>query len=444
MKYTAVAIVVTVLLLGFSMSAQTGTLSVTSYGAKCDGSTDDTAAFKSAASAAANFYATKGPVTITYAGNCVVNGSVSYGSGVHWRGYGVITVQTQGSLPTFYAQSADDVAWDDVEIDVTSPGGDSPNAAGIGWFSNSGDSAQHHHVRITNCQIYNSAWGISVFFNNGPGSLDDVEIVNNKIATPLTQTIQAYSWNGATLTNWDGIHVGGTVTNVRIVGNTVTNRGDAAISLTSEINGSSASYVLSQALIASNIVTQDRVGIDIGGATNVNVSGNFVQATAPDPTSSKQNPAFRQVWYGNQYPINIHTVGNYFETGTGAGNSYIAKIDPIMAMNKSWPALNSTFEKNTIGGPNNSQLLYLRGSSIFIDGNTFTYSGGVLFFDYDGTDGVATSNVLVGSNWWFGNATIYVGGGGLSNLFQNVKMAPQIATGTVNTINPGNAQMISY
>jgi hypothetical protein len=442
MKYATVAIVAALLLIvGFSASAQTGTLSVATYGAKCNGSTDDTAAFQSAATAAANLYASKGPVTITYAGNCVVNGSVSYGSGVHWRGYGVITVQTQGSSPTFNAESADDVAWDDVEIDVINPAGDNPHAAGIGWFSNSGDSAQHHHVRITNCQIYNSSWGISIFFNNGPGSLDDVEIANNKVATPLTQTIQAYSWNGATLTNWDGIHVGGTVTNVRIVDNTVTNRGDGAISLTSEANGS-ASYVLSQAVIANNIVTQDRVGIDIGGATNVNVSGNFVQATAPDPTPSKQNPAFRQIWYGNQVSLNIHTLGNHFETGAGA--SYTAKIDPEVLGNTSWPPLNSTFEKNTIGGPNNSQLLYLRGSSIFIDGNTFTQSGGTLFLDYDGTDGVATSNILIGSNWWFGNATVDIGGGGLSNLFQNVKMAPQIATGTATINNPGNAQMISY
>jgi hypothetical protein len=426
MKYAAVSIVVTVLLLGFSASAQTGTLSVTSYGALCNGSTDDTAAFQSAATAAATSYASTGsPVTITYAGNCVVNGSVSYGSGVHWRGYGVISVlTTQIASPTFYATNANDVEWDDVEINVVTPyNGSNPYAAGIGWFPSSTDSSQHYHVKITNCRISNSSWGISVFYNNGTGSLTDVDISHNTVTS------------AAVYTNFDGIHVGGSVSGVKIHNNTVTNRGDAAISLTTE-SQNGTTYTLSQATIENNIVTQDLVGIDISGATNVNVSGNFVQATAS--ASGKQNPAFRQIYY-NGYPVNIHTSGNYFEAAAGA--TYIAKIDPASG-GSTWPALNSTFEKNTVGGPNNSLLLYLRGSAIFIDGNTFTYSGGTLYVDYYSTTSLATSNVLIGSNWWFGNATIYIGGN--ASLIQNVKMAPQVATGTVAITNGGNVQSSAY
>jgi Periplasmic copper-binding protein (NosD) len=426
MKYNVVGIVAVFCILALSAHAQNGTLSVTTYGAKCNGSTDDTAAFQSAASAAASSYTSTGsPVTITYAGNCVVNGSVSYGSGVHWRGYGTVSVlTTQAASPTFYATNADDVEWDHVEINIATPyNGSNPYAAGIGWFSSSTDSSQHSHVKITNCRISNSSWGISIFYNNGTGSLTDVDIDNSSVTSATV-----YS-------NFDGIHVGGSVSNVQIHNNTVINRGDAAISLTTE-SQNGVTYTLSQATIENNVVTQDLVGIDISGATNVNVSGNFVQATAS--ATGKQNPAFRQIYY-NGYPINIHTSGNYFEAAAGA--TYIAKIDPASG-GSTWPALNSTFEKNTVGGPNNSLLLYLRGSAIFIDGNSFTYSGGTLYVDYYSTTSLATSNVLIGSNWWFGNAAVYIGGN--ASLIQNVQMAPQIATGTVTITNGSNVKMISY
>jgi hypothetical protein len=267
--------------------------------------------------------------------------------------------------------------------------------------------------------------------------LTDVDVDNSTVTS------------NAIYSNFDGIHVGGHVSNIRIHDNIVTNRGDGAISLTTEF-GNGVTQTLSGAIIENNMVTQDLVGIDISGASNVDISGNFVEATSS--ATGQQNAAFRQIYYCggqgpstctggyNGYPVNVHTHGNTLEAGAGA--SYVAKIDPDAGV--TWPALNATFEKNKITGFNNSQLLYVRGSSIFLDGNTFTTTG-TLFFDYDGTNSIASTNILVGSNWWFGNATIYVGGGGVSSLFQNVQIAPQIATGTVTTHNiPGNAQQIAY
>ena len=116
---------------------------------------------------------------------------------------------------------------------------------------------------------------------------------------------------------------------------------------------------------------------------------------------------------------------------------FTAKIDPASGQS-SWPALNSTFQKNVIGGPN--APLYLRGNSIVIDGNTFLFSGGLLDVDYDSADGAATSNVLIGTNRWLGNAAINIGGN--SSLIQNVSMSPQIATGTTTITNGGNVSMI--
>ena len=408
-----------------SAYAQTGVLSVASYGAVCNGTTDDTAKFQAAANAAASSYAsTSAPVTVTFAGNCVIAGSISYGSGVHWRGYGMITVPTGTASPTFYAINADNVEWDHVDINFTnSYGSSNPYASGIGWFASSSDSAAHYHIKISNCRISNSAWGISVFYNAGTGSLTDVEIDHNTVTSPTV-----YS-------NWDGIHVDGTVSNINIHDNVVTNRGDAALALSSDLQ-SGGTYTLSQATISNNVATQDLVGVDISGATNVDVIGNYVRATTAD--AGAQNPAFRQIYYDGVYPINVHTSGNYFENGSGS--SYTAKIDPAVVPESSWPALNSTFEKNVISGPNNP--LYFRGSGLVIDGNTFTLNGGWLFVDYDGSDGVATSNVILGANRWLGNATIYIGGN--ASLIQNVKMAPQLVTGTTTITNGGNVQSVSY
>src|SRR5206468_8893205 len=86
-----------------------------------------------------------------------------------------------------------------------------PYAAGIGWFADS-DSAAHYHVKVTNSRISNSSWGITIVYNNGTGGLTDVEIANTTITSP------------APYTNWDGIHVGGAVTNTTIPAHTATNR----------------------------------------------------------------------------------------------------------------------------------------------------------------------------------------------------------------------------
>jgi len=123
----------------------------------------------------------------------------------HWRGYGLITVPAAPVLPIFYAVNADNVEWDHVDINFTTNSqSSSPFACGIGWFAAS-DSATHHHVKVTNSHVSNSSWGISIFYNNGSGSLTDVEIANNTVRSPSTYT------------NWDGIHVDGAVTNIKFM-----------------------------------------------------------------------------------------------------------------------------------------------------------------------------------------------------------------------------------
>lgn len=434
---------IAVILIAFATlgaSAQTKTLSVAAYGAKCDGRTDDTPAFQAAAKAAnSSFLSTPGqsPVTVTYTGTCLISGSIWIQSGVHWRGNGEIKVGTQptspppgvgrltpSSYPTFFAINADNVEWDNVDITVETPGPDHPYASGIGWFAFA-DSSQHSHVRVTNCRVSNFAWGISIFYNDrgSSGSLTDVEIANNTVASTVTPPA-VYSKQ-----NWDGIHIAGNVTNIRIHDNTVMHRGDAAIALTSE----SGDRILSQAKIENNTVINDRFGIDISGVHDVDVSGNFVRATYPDERGTL---AYRQIYYNGVYPVNIHTWGNYFESGAGS-SGFTAKIDPASG-GPSWPPLNSVFEKNVIAGPMNP--LYVRGSGIVVEGNTFN-NGGQLFIDYFAQSSrIASSNIRIGTNKWIGDAEIRVGAD--SALIKDVTVASQTATGTTKVTNSKNVRMV--
>jgi parallel beta-helix repeat protein len=424
MRISALLLLVCLCLLSAQASAQTKTLSVSSYGAVCNGTADDTAKFQAAADAAAASYASnRSPVTVTYSGNCVIAGSVRYGSGVHWQGNGgSITVPHGDASPTFFAVNADNVEWDHVDINFAiSYGSSNPYASGIGWFASS-DTSKHSHVKITNCHVSNSAWGIVVVYNDGTGGLSDVEIAHDTVTSPTTYK------------NWDGIHVAGAVSNVNIHDNTVTNRGDAALALTSEMT-KGKTYTLSGATIENNTASQDLVGIDISGATNTLVSNNVVKATIPAPKATLQNPAFRQIYYFAS-PVGIHVTGNYFESGNNGGASATVKIDPMnYAGQHSWPPLNSTFEKNTIAGPN--APLYVRGASFTVDGNTFV-TGGQFTVDYDGANGVATSDLVIGSNKWLASGTILIGAN--ASLIQNVRLAAQTGAGKVTVINGGNTQ----
>lgn len=237
---------------------------VSAFGAVCNGVADETATFQAAANWAQSVYAATGnPATVTFSGTCPISGVVSYGSGVHWQGNGTVLVPTQTGF-TFQAVNADNVAWDNVDITVnTSDGGD--NAAHSAIYYTATDSAAHSGVYVRNCHITNSEWGIYISYNQGgTGSLSDVQIQGNTVGQ------SAVYYNG------DGIHVGGRISNLTIEGNRIFNRGDACIGVSSEGSGA---YILAGLNIHGNVCTNDRVGIDVSGATDGEITGNFVKAT---------------------------------------------------------------------------------------------------------------------------------------------------------------------
>jgi hypothetical protein len=398
-------------LVSLTSSSLNGELSALGYGAKCDGSTDDTAAFIAAATAANALYVAHGaPIAVTAAGNCVIGGSVTYGNGVQFKGPFTVTIPVQTGY-TFVAQNADNVAWDGITFNVvSSPGGDFAGENAIQWIDTNADSLAHAHVAVRNCTFINSVWGIYIQYAHGTGSLTDVNISGNTILSPSVYT------------NGDGIHVDGRVSSVTIQNNRITNRNDAGIGLTT--NGS---YILSGFKVDGNILLDDRVGLDDSGAINGEWSHNYVSSTTA--CSGCQNPAFRQIYFTG-YPTGVHTHDNYFQSGANGGSSATVKIDPAQTTEGSWPNLASTFENNQIDGPN--APLYVRGNGISVSGNSFL-TGGAFTLDYDGTNNVATDNITIGTNKWMASGSLVAGAG--CALYGSINVMPQQVLGTLTLTN---------
>jgi hypothetical protein len=334
---------------------------------------------------------------------------------VHWFGQGTLIVPHQTGF-TLHAVNADDVAWDHVNITVLKPGTVGPGASAISWYSMD-DPASQRHVIVRNCTVKNSDWGILVVYSNGKGSLDDVEIAGNTVTSDVIYT------------NGDGIHVSGRVTGIRIHDNRITNRGDAGIGLTSESHGAGI-YVLNGAKVWNNLLIEDLVGLDNSGATNVEWSHNTVKATVAK--NGAQNPAFRQIWYGDTYPVSVRAEHNYLASGDNGGVSAAVKIDPKVTGQTSWPDIHSAFEDNTIDGPN--APFYVRGRGVTVSGNTFA-RGGTVTIDYDGAGGIATEDITVGRNTWMAPGTLVLGAG--CALYNNVRVAPQVSRGKLTHRNRG-------
>ena len=389
-----------------------GSRDVRDYGACCNSSVttgtgvDDTIAFQSAAIAATALFRSTGvPVELHVPNGCKITGSITYGSGVHWRGPGSIVVPSQHAAPILVAVDADDVSVDDLTVTVL--GHDAECASAVNTSrcvalsyetTAAANGAVYRKVRFVGNTIYDASWAILVNNQAGNSSVNDIHVDRNTVISTAPYTYH------------DGIHIAGGASLFTISNNNVFGRGDAAIAVTSEVNGA---YLCSGGTISGNTLLENLVGIDDSGCSNLAISGNIARATTP--VSNTSNPAFRSIFYGGVVPTGLTISGNTFINAGGQGNDYGAKFDLIgSTSNRS----NSTFSNNTVSS------LYTRGSNITIQGNSFL-DGARYNCDVDSSANIPTDSIMFGQNSWLGVGTASCEGN--ANLITNDYFAPQMS-----------------
>ena len=404
-------------------------LLASNYGVLANGVTDDTTAWQAACTAATALYSSTGiQQTIAFSGTSVINGSVTMGSGIRILGNGGTIYTATQTTNTFQAQNASYVAWENINFVIGVGANLGPASCSIAWVALL-DAANETSVYVRNCKFIllsstGESWGVGIFFGGavstgGTGSLTDVEISGNEVFSVGVHQ------------GGDGLHIGGRVSGVTYANNRVFNRGDAGIAVTSESVGTT-SYVSGGGVCVGNYVSGCLVGYDFSGACGYTITGNVAIDTNALPGIS--NPAFRHVFYPfnayGTYPTNNHTSGNYFNSSNNSGFAYCCIIDPELSGQISWPNINTSFCNNVIDGPNSP--LYIRGVGIVVDGNTFA-QGGELDVDYDGTDALATADIIIGTNNFLQSGSIHFGAN--SSLYSNVQVAPQNCAGTMTFTN---------
>jgi len=254
-----------------------------------------------------------------------------------------------------------------------------------------------------------------VSYSAGTGSLSDVDISGYTIS----------SSNSSVYSNANGIHVAGSVSSITVNGNKVSNRGDAAIALSSEVG--SPAHILSGAIVSNNVCVNDAVGLDNSGATNVIWSNNFVSASLSETGS---NPAARAITYLGLVPMNVKFMGNYLQNYQGAGaNNITAQVDTASSQ-----ATNLDWVGNTMVG---TGAMWVGSNSVNIHDNVFS-PGAFVYINNDST--YPTQNIMIGKNFWMGMGTISAAGN--PGLYLNNTLSSQQSNGTVTIVGLSNFTLV--
>ena len=280
--------------------------------------------------------------------------------------------------------------------------------------SSGGTQRKIRHSTIISSPEHNTvtdgSWGILVTYDLGSGSLQDVDISDNTIASRTAYT------------NADGIHVNGNVHDITINGNRISNRHDAAIGLSS---GPGKQRMLRGAVVSNNVCTENIAGLDDSGASDAVWKNNTVRATTLIKGS---NPAARSITYVGSTPVNVKFIGNEFENFQGPGTEPTVKVDnhgSNLVTNVEWTG-------NTIAG---TKAMWLAGNTISVNKNTFS-PGATIVIAYDGDNQYPGANIRIGMNYWKGSGTISAPGN--PSLYKNLHLARQQAAGTIKVVGQSN------
>ena len=154
-------------------------------------------------------------------------------------------------------------------------------------------SGSFENFSFINNWLYGTSWGIIVSAETGTGALAGIRFIGNNVDSNSTNR------------NCDGLHSAGNVTNTVMVGNTIRNRGDAALAIS---GGTGGGYPTNGFAIVGNSTTDCEIGADCSGASYGVVVGNSLRNTYDSPAS---NPCLRIITNVSALSQDVLAVGNY-------------------------------------------------------------------------------------------------------------------------------------
>lgn len=384
------------------------TLDIAAFGAKCNGVTNDGPAITAASAAAGTYYAATGKLSTILishgsTGVCLITSSIVYSSGSHFVGSGgIISNQTRG-INTFVNSSQgdgnDNISFDHVVIHASTSSGVGIYYLG-GTVSKSG--GPHANFAITNSTIVGASYAVIVnVYNQNDGishHLTGIILNNNTISCNLISGRYDTACR-------DGLHLSGDLSGFHMDGNTIYQRDDAALALTSTGGRSAAGFsgimprlTPTQGTISNNTVRDTAACIDFSGGSKVTAAYNDCYEKLANTNSG---PAIRFIF--DQYPLpnNIHVTGGRFYTNsTGVDQSTVKMDFSTTGISGTYPVCNCYVDNAKIGSTGvNGAYIYALGNGLYFNNNTFD-AGTYVTLNVE--NGNTTSNVIVKGTKWLG------------------------------------------
>lgn len=235
--------------------------------------------------------------------------------------------------------------------------------------------------------------------------------VGLSIPTIAALSSTAVTFSGIDTLARDGIHLSGDISDFHVDSNNVTNRGDAAIALTSTggntystfAPGLLARLTPTNGTISDNVCKDDGAGLDFSGGAKVNAVGDVCTATI----ARVSDPQIRFIY--DQYPtpqaINV-TGGRFINYYGGGGDSTVVKMD-FSGSQVGYGVEPNCFCVVTgayIGGQTTASSLYFLGANLTLQHNVFDAT--MQSLAVTSVSGYQTKNITFRDNTWLGTVSL--------------------------------------
>jgi hypothetical protein len=284
------------------------------------------------------------------------------------------------------------------------------------------------------------------------------------ISAPTTATLSAtpITFSGVDQAARDGLHINGDISDFHMDDNVVTDRGDAALALTSI--GSSvfstfpagllATLTPTNGTISNNTCTNDGSGVDFSGGNNVTAAGNTCVNSIQ---SANESPALRFIFDQFPTPQNINVIGGRYANASTGADTTVLKVDFSGAQVTQGviPNCFCTISGADFNSTAPSPSIFLLANNITLQHNVF--EAPIQNISIQSINGFQVTGITIRDSTWLTTtrtiSTVAVGGSLVNSSFinddflGNISTFPVVPTGnTFSTPSPiqslcGNAQL---